>query len=115
MSLTQFSLENNRTAYVLLAVLLLSGFMAFKSMPRAYDPGFTIRAAQVVTYLPGASSGRVELLVTDKIEEVIQEMPELDFVKVNRVPGFPLLSSISRKVTPICVLYGIPCAVRWTA
>ncbi|MCB1860974.1 MAG: efflux RND transporter permease subunit [Gammaproteobacteria bacterium] len=81
MSLTQFSLENNRTAYVLLAVLLLSGFMAFKSMPRAYDPGFTIRAAQVVTYLPGASSGRVELLVTDKIEEVIQEMPELDFVK----------------------------------
>ena len=80
MNLTKFSLDNNRTAFVLLGVLLLAGFMAFQSMPRAYDPGFTIRAAQVVTQLPGASSERVEQLVTDKIEEVIQEMPELDFV-----------------------------------
>ncbi len=80
MNLTKFSLENNRTAFVLLGVLLFAGFMAFQSMPRAYDPGFTIRAAQVVTQFPGASSERVEQLVTDKIEEAIQEMPELDFV-----------------------------------
>lgn len=91
MNLTQFSLQNNRTAYVLLGVLLLAGFMAFQSMPRAYDPGFTIRAAQVITYLPGASSERIEQLVTDKIEEVIQEMPELDFVKSESRTGVSIV------------------------
>ena len=91
MNLTKFSLENNRTAFVLLGVLLLAGFMAFQSMPRAYDPGFTIRAAQVVTYLPGASAERVEQLVTDKIEEVIQEIPELDFVKSESRTGVSIV------------------------
>ncbi|MBU2983740.1 efflux RND transporter permease subunit [Saccharophagus degradans] len=80
MNLTQFSLENNRTVFVVLSVLLLAGILTFQSMPRAYDPGFTIRAAQVVTQLPGASSERVEQLITDKIEDAIQQMPELDFV-----------------------------------
>lgn len=91
MNLTKFSLENSRTVFVLFAVLLLAGFMAFQSMPRAYDPGFTIRAAQVITYLPGASSERVEQLVTDKIEEVIQEMPELDFVKSESRTGVSII------------------------
>ncbi|WIO73408.1 efflux RND transporter permease subunit [Porticoccaceae bacterium LTM1] len=91
MNLTKFALENNRTAFVLLGVLLLAGIMAFQSMPRAYDPGFTIRAAQVITYFPGASSERVEQLVTDKIEEAIQEMPELDFVKSESRTGVSIV------------------------
>lgn len=91
MNLTEFSLKNNRTVFVLLAILLLAGFAAFQSMPRAYDPGFTVRAAQVITYFPGASSQRVEQLVTDRIEEAIQEMPELDFVKSESRAGVSII------------------------
>jgi len=90
-NLTELSLNNNRTAFVLLGMLLLAGFAAFQSMPRAYDPGFTVRSAQVITYLPGASSLRVEQLVTDKIEEAVQEMPELDFVKSESRAGVSIV------------------------
>ncbi|MCP5144924.1 MAG: efflux RND transporter permease subunit [Gammaproteobacteria bacterium] len=91
MNLTRFTLDNNRTALVILLVLLLAGFAAFRSMPRAYDPGFTIRAAQVVTYMPGASSQRVEQLVSDKIEEAVHEMPEVDFVKSESRAGVSVI------------------------
>jgi len=60
-------------------------------MPRAYDPGFVIRAAQVVTYFPGASPERVELLVSDKIEKVVQEIPELDFVTSESRTGVSII------------------------
>ncbi len=80
MNITAIALKNNRTTIVLMLVILLAGFQSYMNMPRAYDPGFIIRAAQVITYFPGASPERVEQLVSDKIEKVVQEIPELDFV-----------------------------------
>ena len=44
-------------------------------------PPFTIRVCNVVTAFPGASPERVEELITDKIEKVAQELPELESVK----------------------------------
>ncbi len=58
----------------------MAGITSYMSMPRAEDPGFIVRIAVVTTYFPGASPERVELLVTDKLEEAIQEIPELDFI-----------------------------------
>lgn len=80
MNITRIAIENNRTTWVLLLVILLAGFSAYLNMPRDYDPGFIIRTAQVVTHFPGASPERVEQLVTDQLEKAVQEMPELDSV-----------------------------------
>ena len=62
-------------------VILVGGVAAYLGMPRDYDPGFTIRTAVVATFFPGASPERVEQLVTDKLEKVIQEIPELKVVR----------------------------------
>ncbi|NRA48536.1 MAG: efflux RND transporter permease subunit, partial [Phaeodactylibacter sp.] len=43
-------------------------------------PPYTIRVCSIVTQFPGAAPERVEALVTDKIEQVIQEIPELKTV-----------------------------------
>ena len=91
MNITAFALKNNRTTIVLMLVILLAGFQSYLNMPRAYDPGFIIRAAQVVTYFPGASPERVEQLVTDKIEKVVQEIPELDFVTSESRTGVSII------------------------
>lgn len=80
MSLTSQAIEKNRITAVLLALIFVSGLMAYGNMPRNEDPGFIIRTAQVLTIFPGASPERVELLVTDKIEEAVKEIPQLDFV-----------------------------------
>ncbi|TNC79360.1 MAG: AcrB/AcrD/AcrF family protein [Oleiphilus sp.] len=91
MNITQASIVNNRTAWVLFLVLLLAGYQAYTKLPRAYDPGFIIRAAQVITYLPGASPDRVEALVSNQIEKVIQEIPELDFVTSTSKTGVSIV------------------------
>jgi len=80
MDLTRLAIEKNRITAAALAVVVAGGVSAWTSMSRAEDPGFVIRAAQVVTIFPGASPERVENLVTDTLEEAIQEIPELDFV-----------------------------------
>ncbi|MDH3244872.1 MAG: efflux RND transporter permease subunit [Saprospiraceae bacterium] len=87
MNLTRISIEKNRITITCLLVVLLVGMGTYFQMPRAEDPGFIIRTAAVVTYFPGASPERVELLVTDKIEKVVQEIPELDFVNSESTTG----------------------------
>jgi multidrug efflux pump len=92
MNITRLAIQNNRTTLVLLIVLLLLGFEAYNKIPRAYDPGFIIRAAQVITYFPGGSPERIEELISDKIEKVVQELPELDFVKSESRTGISIVT-----------------------
>ena len=113
MSITESAIHNNRVTILVLLVILLGGIGAYLGLPRAEDPGFIVRTALVLTRWPGASPERVEQLVTDKLERVIQEMPELDFVSsqsrtgasyiyVNIKPEFsemrPIWDSLRRKV-----------------
>ncbi len=80
MNLTTLAFRFDRVVYVLVFLMVLSGVKAYFDLPKAQDPGFTIRTAVISTQFPGASPERVELLITDKIEKVVQELPELDSV-----------------------------------
>ena len=91
MNLTRFAIENNRITSITLLVILVAGIGAYFNMPRNEDPGFIIRTALVRTFFPGASPERVEQLVTDKIEKVIQEIPELDAVRSESKTGTSII------------------------
>jgi multidrug efflux pump subunit AcrB len=91
MSITKSALDNNRVTGVALLVILFAGLGAYQDMPQNEDPGFIIRVALVVTYFPGASPERVEQLVTDRLEEAIQEIPELDFISSESKTGVSLI------------------------
>ena len=78
MNITARAIEGNRITLAVVALVLLSGIIAFQQIPKAQDPGFIIRTVLITTQFPGASPQRVEQLVTDKIEKKIQEMPEID-------------------------------------
>ncbi len=80
MNITRAAIEKNRVTAVALVVVAAMGLSSYLGMPQSEDPGFLIRVAVVQTIFPGASPERVEQLVTDKLEKVIQEIPELDFV-----------------------------------
>ncbi|RKN81360.1 efflux RND transporter permease subunit [Ulvibacterium marinum] len=77
MNLTQFSINKNRITFTILGTIMLLGITLYQSLPRDSMPPYTVRVATVVSFFPGASPERVELLVTDKIEKVAQELPEL--------------------------------------
>ena len=91
MDLTRSAIENSRVSAVALLAVMVGGVAAYTGMARAEDPGFIIRTAQVMTVFPGASPERVENLVTDRLEEVIQEIPELDFVTSTSKTGVSIV------------------------
>jgi multidrug efflux pump len=90
-NITRLAIENNRITLVILAIILIAGMQTFVHMPRAYDPGFVVRTAQVLTYFPGASPQRVEQLVSSRIEDAVKEIPELDFVKSESRTGISIV------------------------
>ncbi|WP_299459503.1 efflux RND transporter permease subunit [uncultured Microscilla sp.] len=105
MNITELSIKNSRITIVILLVILLAGFSTFTKMPRAEDPGFIVRVASIVTVFPGASPERVEMLVSDKLEKVIQEIPELNFVESTSKPGVSIIKvnikESEKKLRPI--------------
>ncbi|MCZ6726665.1 MAG: efflux RND transporter permease subunit, partial [Acidobacteria bacterium] len=91
MNLTRAAIENDRVTLVVLLVILVAGLRAYAGMPQSEDPGFTIRTAMVITYFPGASPGRVEQLVTDKLEKAIQEIPQVEVIESQSKNGVSII------------------------
>ena len=89
--MTRFAIRNDRVTLVAVAVIVAAGVNAFFTLPQAEDPGFIVRTAMVQTMFPGANPERMENMVTDKIEEAIQEMPELDFVRSTSSTGLSIV------------------------
>ncbi len=92
MDITRIALEKRYVTLVAIVVILIVGVDSYLKMPRSEDPGFIIRVAQVRTFFPGASPERMELLVTDKLEKTIQEIPELDFVSSTSKVGSSVIT-----------------------
>ena len=91
MNITAFAIDKTRVFFFLVFFLIFFGSLSYQDMPRSEDPGFIIRVALVSTFFPGASPERVEMLVTDKLEKVIVELPELDFVASQSKTGVSLI------------------------
>jgi len=92
MNLTQFSIEKNRITFTVLGTIMIMGLVLYMSLPRDSMPPYTVRVATVITNFPGASPERVELLVTDKIEKIVQELPELDEVTSTSRSGLSVVT-----------------------
>lgn len=92
MDITKRAIDNKVVTFIVLLVIALSGYSAYNSLPRAEDPGFLIRVAKVVTQFPGASPARVELLITDKLEKAIQEIPEVDIISSESRTGLSVIT-----------------------
>ncbi len=92
MNLTGFSINNNRVVLSILGVVMLMGLVGYQSLSRDSMPPYTIRVASIVSSFPGASPERVEELVTDRIEKVAQELPELKKVTSTSRTGLSVVN-----------------------
>jgi multidrug efflux pump subunit AcrB len=76
--LWNFFLEKRQFSYVLLGTLLAAGFWALAQIPKENYPPIVIPDGFVVATLPGASSADMETLVTDKLEDQISGIANID-------------------------------------
>lgn len=101
MNITEFAISRNRLTFTLLFVIILAGILSYQNLSRDSMPPFTIRIATVVTEFPGASPDRVEQLVSDKIEKITQELPELKEVTSTSRTGISIITvTLKDEVSP---------------
>lgn len=77
MSLVEATLGKRTIAWVLCALVLAGGYLAYQKVGRFEDPEFVIRQALVMTPYPGALPTQVAEEVTDVIEAAVQQLQEL--------------------------------------
>ncbi|TWU43400.1 Multidrug export protein AcrF [Novipirellula aureliae] len=87
MSLPSWSVKYKPIVVSIVAMLMAWGTMSFFTMPRREDPEFTIRVCVVSTVWPGAPAEKVEELVTDKLEQEIVSIEEVDTVRSTTLVG----------------------------
>jgi len=92
MNLASFSINRNRITFTVLTTIILLGLVMYQSLSRDSMPPYTVRVATVVSSFPGSSPERVEQLVTDKVEKVAQELPELKEVSSTSRSGLSIVS-----------------------
>lgn len=69
--------SNPRLMVLAIALLIVAGLSALKTLPRNEDPAITNRFGLVFTQFPGATAERVEALVTEPIENKLRQLPEI--------------------------------------
>ncbi len=87
MDITNFSIKNRVTIIILYALVIFAGINTFKNMQKGEDPPFTIKTATITTRWPGATATQMAELVSDMVEEVVQDIEELDYVDTKNSPG----------------------------
>ena len=85
-------LSNPRVFVLLISLIIVAGLSALQSLPRNEDPRTANRNAIVLTEFPGASAQRVEALVSEPLEKLIREMPEVEHVDSRSSAGFSSMS-----------------------
>ncbi len=101
MNLARFSIEKSRITVMVLATIVIMGLVTYGGLARDSMPPYTVRVATVVSSFPGASPERIEQLVTDKIEKITQELPELKEVTSTSRTGLSIVSvTLKNEVDP---------------
>lgn len=76
-----FFYRNVRLTVLVIGLVLVAGLGALQALPRQEDPTLARRFGTVTTFYPGATAQRVESLVTEPIEERLQELHEINEIE----------------------------------
>ena len=83
MNIGEYSVKNRVVSWLLVIVFLTGGYSGFMKMGKLEDPAFTIKEVKIITYYPGASAQQVHDEVTYHVEEALQLMPQLKWIKMS--------------------------------
>jgi len=83
--------RNPRLTALALGLVAVAGLAALQGLPRQEDPSLSRRMATITARVPGASALRVESQVTEKIEEELQELHEIDHIESTSRTGIAVV------------------------
>ncbi|MCL6414334.1 efflux RND transporter permease subunit [Aestuariirhabdus sp. Z084] len=83
MGIAEYSIKNKVVSWLVVVILVGGGLGAYEEMGKLEDPEFTIKEAKVFTRYPGANPQQVNDEVTYHVEDAVQEMLQLDRIKMS--------------------------------
>lgn len=90
-------LRNKALSWLLMVLVLIGGVISYINMGKLEDAPFTIKQALVTTAYPGASPMEVQQQVTDVLEEAIQSLGELYYLKTENRVGLSKITVYVKK------------------
>lgn len=99
MSIIKYFLKNKQVTNLLLLLVIVGGVLSYLWMGKLEDAPFTIKQALVLTPYPGASPSEVQTQVTDVLEESIQSLGELYYLKTENRSGLSKITVYVKKET----------------
>ena len=93
----KYFLKNKAVTWLLLVLILAGGLFSYAKMGKLEDAPFTIKQALVLTPYPGASPSEVQFQVTDVLEEAIQSLGELYYLKTENRAGLSKITVYVKK------------------
>lgn len=93
----KYFLKNKSLTWLLLVLVLAGGLFSYAKMGKLEDAPFTIKQALVLTPYPGASPSEVQTQVTDVLEESIQSLGELYYLKTENRAGLSKITVYVKK------------------
>ncbi|MBE9155971.1 efflux RND transporter permease subunit [Nodosilinea sp. LEGE 06152] len=92
--------RNRQLLLLTLVLIVVWGLSAFLTLPRLEDPEIVQRFARVTTFLPGATPERVETLVTEKIEDRLFELEEVESLRSTSGSGISVITVELKETIP---------------
>ena len=91
MQLPGRAIRNHQFTLIIVVLLTVLGALAFQTMPRSEDPQFNFPLVIVTVTYPGTSPLDMEKLVTDPIEEELNELEDIKDIETTIMDGVTIV------------------------
>lgn len=81
MKISEFSVKNYQFTIIIFVMVMALGISSLLTMPRGEDPPFNAPSFVVIAVYPGTSPNDMEELVTDPIEEKLNELSDIKRIR----------------------------------
>jgi len=99
-NLSGWALAHQQLVVFFMLLIMAAGVLSYEHLPRNEDPAFTIKTAVISAQWPGADVNTTVQLLTDVLEQKVQEIPSLDAVESETRAGRTLIYVNLRDDTP---------------
>lgn len=99
-NLSGWALAHQQLVIFFMLLIMAAGVLSYEHLPRNEDPAFTIKTAVISAQWPGADVNTTVQLLTDVLEQKVQEIPSLDAVESETRAGRTLIYVNLRDDTP---------------
>lgn len=106
-NLSGWALTHQQLVIFFMLLIMATGVLSYEHLSRNEDPAFTIKTAVISAQWPGADVNTTVQLLTDVLEQKVQEIPSLDAVESETRAGRTVIYVNLRDDTPPSQVAGI--------